>query len=331
MTLEERLHASLAGKAKPLGSLGRLETLAVWMGLVQMTEQPVVHDPAIIVFAADHGAAAAGTSSFPSEVTAAMVGAYLDGTAAINVLARQADARIVIVDAGVAADMPPRAGLLQAKLAAGTRDWTQGPAMPAKHVTWALQQGGDILERIAGAGSSVIGLGEMGIGNSSSAMLLAHKVAGLPLIAGPGAGQDEAGLAHKQRLMDQAAARTGVRLPAMRALAEYGGYEIAMLTGAIMRAASLRVCIVLDGLIVTAAAILAQSMDAECLHGCVFAHRSAEPGHAAMLDHLSAKPLLDLGMRLGEGTGAALAIPLLRAASAILAEMVTLADLAGDG
>ena len=331
MTLEERLRSSLAAKAKPLGSLGRLEELAVWMGLVQATEQPGFDNAAILVFAADHGAAAAGVSSFPSEVTAAMVGAYLDGTAAINILARQAGARVVIVDAGVAADIPPRAGLVQAKMAAGTRDWTRGPAMPTKHVTWAVQQGGDILEQIAGTGSTVIGLGEMGIGNSSSAMLLAHKVAGLPLIAGPGAGQDRAGLARKQQLMDQAAARTGAKLPAMKALAEYGGYEIAMLTGAIMRAASLRVCVVLDGLIVTAAALLAQSMNADCLRGCVFAHRSAEPGHAAMLDHLSADPLLDLGMRLGEGTGAAMAMPLLRAASAILGEMTTLADLAGDG
>ena len=328
MTLEAELRAALDAKAKPVGSLGRLEDLAVQIGLVQGTRHPVVRNPLVLVFAGDHGAVAAGVSAFPQAVTAAMVGLYLEGGAAINVLAGLSGARVLVVDAGVAAELEPRIGLLPAKVAFGTQDWTRGAAMTAAEVQRCLDSAAAIMGDVAADGTTVVALGEMGIGNTSSAALLVHKVVGLPLQVGRGAGLDEAGRGRKQALVEAACARVAVRLGPAEALAAFGGFEIAMLTGAILASARLGIVCVVDGLIVTAAAVLAHAMEPGCLAACVFAHRSAEPGHDAMLAHLGARPLLDLGMRLGEGSGAALAIPLLQAATRLLEQMADLADLA---
>lgn len=328
MTLEPQLRQALDRKAKPLGSLGRLEDLAVRMGLIQRTLRPAVTDPVILVFAADHGAVASGVSAYPAAVTAAMVVAYLDGRAAINLFARQAGARLLVVDAGVAAELAPHVGLVSAKIGQGTSDWARGPAMTVAQAEQAIASAGEVVDLLAGDGSTVLALGEMGIGNTSSAALLAHKVAGLPLLAGRGAGHDDAGLVRKQAVMAGASARTEERLAPLEALAEYGGFEIAMLAGAILAASGKGICVVVDGVIVTAAALVAHAIRPSCLDACVFAHRSAEPGHDAMLAHLGATPLLDLGLRLGEGTGAALAIPLLRAAASVLCDMADLSDLA---
>lgn len=328
MTLREQLQARLNGKAKPLGSLGRIEALAVQLGMIQGTLVPSVLDPVVLVFAGDHGAAPA-VSAYPSSVTAAMVGAYMAGRAAVNVFAAQAGARLVVVDAGVMADLPAHAGLVDARVRAGTRDWRHGPAMTVAELDHAMQRSGALVDGLADGGCTVLALGEMGIGNTASAALLVHKVAGLDLavLTGRGAGLDDAGLARKQAAMAAGAARTALRLVPRVALAEYGGYEVAMLAAAILRGAERRMCIVIDGVIVTAAAVLAHAIQPDCLACCVFAHRSAELGHDAMLAHLGAEPLLDLGMRLGEGTGAALALPLLRAAAAVLADMADLRDL----
>ena len=324
-TIAERLRSLLDGKAKPVGSLGRIEELAVQLGVLQDTDQPRVADPVVLVFAADHGSTASGVSAYPSAVTAAMVGIYLQGRATINVLARQAGARVLVVDAGVAAEVPAHPGMISAKIGLGTQDWRHGPAMTAADVQAAIDAAGDVVDLLA-ASTTVLGLGEMGIGNTASAALLVHKVAGLALVAGRGAGLDAAGQAVKQAAMEAGAARTPPRLTPAQALAEYGGFEIAMLTGAILRAAERRICVVIDGVIVTAAAVLAHAMAPSCLDACVFAHRSAEAGHDAMLAHLGVEPLLDLGLRLGEGTGAALAIPLLRAACAVLADVADLSE-----
>ena len=328
MTLREQLQARLDGKAKPLGSLGRIEALAVQLGMIQGTLAPRVVDPVVLVFAGDHGAAPA-VSAYPSSVTAAMVGAYLGGRAAVNVFAAQAGGRLVVVDAGVMADLPAHAGLVDARVRAGTRDWRHGPAMTVAELDQAMQRSGALVDGLADGGCTVLALGEMGIGNTASAALLVHKVAGLDLavLTGRGAGLDDAGLARKQAAMAAGAARTAPHLAPRAALAEYGGYEVAMLAAAILRGAERRMCVVIDGVIVTAAAVLAHAIQPDCLACCVFAHRSAELGHDAMLAHLGAEPLLDLGMRLGEGTGAALALPLLRAAAAVLADMADLRDL----
>lgn len=319
--LPERVQARLDRKAKPPGSLGRLEALAVQLAVLQGTESPRVTDPVVLVFAGDHGAQ---TSAYPSSVTAAMVGAYLEGRATINLFAAQAGARLLVVDAGVAATLPPHPGpldapgFLDAKVAHGTQDWTRRPAMTQAECAQAMAAAAGIVDALAAGGTTVLALGEMGVGNTASAALLVHKAAGLPLRAGPGAGHDAEGLAHKQALMETGAARTAPTLPPLEALAEYGGFEVAMLAAAILRAAERRICVVVDGVIVTAAAVLAHALRPDCLSACVFAHRSAEPGHDAMLAHLGATPLLDLGLRLGEGTGAALALPLLRAAVSVL-------------
>jgi len=328
MILRDELRRALDEKAKPLGSLGRIEELAIQLGLIQDTQRPRVVGPVVLVFAGDHGAVASGVSAYPSAVTAAMVGAYLAGRAAVNLFARQADARVLVVDAGVAAELPAHPGLVAAKIGWGTRNWVHGPAMTPAEAEACLQQATAIVDRLADQGCTVLALGEMGIGNTASAALLAHKVAGLPLgpLIGRGAGLDDAGLARKRAAAMQGAARTSATLAPADALAEYGGFEIAMLTGAILRAAERRLCVVVDGVIVTAAAILAHAIRPDCLVACVFAHRSAEPGHDAMLAHLGAIPLLDLGMRLGEGSGAALALPLLRAAAAVLSDMADLRD-----
>ncbi len=326
-SLETALRQALDGKAKPLGSLGRLEDLAVQLGLLQDTLHPVVTDPVVLVFAGDHGAVASGISAYPSTVTAAMVGAYLGGTAAINLFARQAGARLLVVDAGVAAVLAPGPGLLALKVAPGTQDWTQGAAMTLAQADLAMARAAAAVDTLADAGTTVLALGEMGIGNTASAALLVHKAAGLPLHVGAGAGLDAPGLVRKRAVVQAGADRTAARLAPVAALAEYGGFEIAMLVGAILRAAERRVCVVVDGVIVTAAAVLAVAMQPGCRAACVFAHRSAEPGHAAMLAHLGAEPLLDLGLRLGEGTGAALALPLLRAACSVLDGMADLRDL----
>ncbi len=331
VSLRGRLQARLDAKAKPLGSLGRIEALAVQLGMIQDSLRPQVADPAVLVFAGDHGAVASGVSAYPSAVTAVMVGAYLEGRGAVNVFARQAGARLVVVDAGVAAELPSHPGLVAAKVQPGTRDWLYGPAMVLGDLDAALRRAARIVDDLAEGGCTVLALGEMGIGNTASAALLVHKVAGLRLdvLIGRGAGLDDAGLARKRDVVAQGAARTAPSLPPRDALAEYGGFEIAMLVGAILRAAERRVCVLIDGVIVTAAAVLAHAMQPDCLACCVFAHRSAELGHDAMLAHLDAVPLLDLGMRLGEGTGAALALPLLRAAAAVLADMADLQDLVG--
>jgi nicotinate-nucleotide--dimethylbenzimidazole phosphoribosyltransferase len=324
MSLEAQLQAALDGKAKPVGSLGRLEGLAVRLGLIQGTLRPAVTDPVVLVFAGDHGTL--GVSAYSSAVTAAMVGVYLAGQAAINLFAHQAGARLLVVDAGVAAELADHPGLVAAKVGMGAADWTVGPAMTAGQVDLALSRAAAIVDTLADGGTTVIALGEMGIGNTASAALLAHKVAGLPLQVGRGAGLDDAGLMRKEALVRRGAARVPGPLDSRAALAEFGGFEIAMLVGAILQAARRRVCVVIDGLIVTAAALVARAIEPACIEVCVFAHRSAEPGHDSMLAALEAAPLLDLGLRLGEGTGAALAIPLLRAACGVLGAMTDLAD-----
>ncbi len=328
MTRAESLRRKIDSKAKPLGSLGRIEELAVLLGCLQDSDQPRVQDPVLLVFAGDHGAVASGISAYPSAVTAAMVGMYLEDRAAANLFARQAGARMVVVDAGIATELPPHPGLLSARIGPGTRDWTHGPAMEPAEAQAALDAAAGIVGRIAEGGCTVLALGDMGIGNTASAALLAHKVAGLPLdaLVGRGAGLDDARLRQKRDAVARGAARTAARLTAAEALSQYGGFEIAMLAGAILEAARRRVCVVIDGVIVTAAAVLAHAIEPGCLGCCVFAHRSAEQGHDAMLAHLGARPLLDLGMRLGEGTGAALAIPLLQAAAAMLSDMADLRD-----
>jgi len=308
---------------KPLGALGRLEPLAAQVCAIQQTLEPAITHPVAVVFAADHGVADRGVSAYPRAVTGQMVQNFLAGGAAISVLARLEGLELWIVDAGVDGDCGEHARLINAKVRAGTRDFVQGPAMTAAESLEALRRGQAALTRIT-EGSNTVVLGEMGIGNTASAALLMHRLTGRPLAecVGRGTGLDDAGLARKRATLATAAARTSTEDP-LELLAEFGGYEIAMLTGAILACAARRMVILIDGFTVTVAAALAARLDAAALQYCVFGHCSAENAHRALLEHLGVAPLLDVGMRLGEGSGAAVAVGVLRAALALFREMST--------
>ena len=330
--LTQALQHKLDHKTKPLGSLGRLEQLALRIGQILGTESPRLEQPQMVVFAGDHGLAARGVSAFPSDVTWQMVENFLAGGAAVSVLARQHGLALTVVDCGVARDIAPRAAvpgqpqLLVRKVAAGTQDASIGPAMTPAQCAQALHNGMDVVRGLPG---NALLLGEMGIGNTSVASLLLARLCGVSLqdCTGAGTGLDASGVARKRAVLAQALAANESAVKPLDALAALGGFEVATLVGAVLQAASERRVIVVDGFITSAAVLVAARLQPHVLQRCVFAHGSAEPGHAHMLAHLlpgqQAQPLLDLGLRLGEGSGAALAWPLLQSACAVLREMAS--------
>lgn len=321
------LQAKIDNKTKPVGSLGRLEDLALQLGKIQNSLSPQLKHPHILVCAGDHGAARAGVSAFPQEVTWQMVENFLAGGAAINVLARQAGMQLIVADAGVNHDFGPRPGLLNAKVALGTENYLVGPAMTSAQRDAALAHGVRLARELADAGCNVLGFGEMGIGNTASASLLTHCLTSVPLdrCVGRGTGLDDAGLARKRALLAEALQHySGPHEEALAVLAQFGGFEIAMLVGAMLAAAQRRVLLLIDGFIVTAALLVAAKLAPQILEYCVFSHRSEEAGHILQLEALgAARPLLQFGLRLGEGTGTALAYPLVAAAAAFLNEMAS--------
>jgi nicotinate-nucleotide--dimethylbenzimidazole phosphoribosyltransferase len=317
--------ARLDTLTKPLGALGRLEDLAARVCAAQATLDPKVLAPIAIVFAGDHGIADRGVSAYPKAVTAQMVANFLAGGAAISVLARSEGLALWIVDAGVAGECGRHAQLIDAKMAAGTRDFSSEPAMTPAELREALKRGRVAFERARSATTNTLILGEMGIGNTASAALLMHGLTGLPLAAcvGRGTGLDDAGLERKRAVLAGALVRRAPPAEPLELLAEFGGYEIVMLTGAMLAAAARRTLLLVDGFTVTVAAAFAARLAPAVLDYCIFSHRSAEQAHGALLEHLGARPLLDLGMRLGEGSGAALALPLVRAALDLYGNMAT--------
>jgi len=311
---------------KPPGSLGRLEALSIQIAGITGAARPSVARKAVIVMAGDHGVTVEGVSAYPSEVTPQMVLNFVHGGAAINVLARQAGMELIVADAGVNHDFGPRPGLLDAKIAAGTANYLEGPAMSPQQCIAAIERGAGVVRELAAAGCNVLGFGEMGIGNTASASLLTHCLTGRALsdCVGRGTGLDNAGLARKRDLLADAVSRwTDSSKDPLAVLTRFGGFEIAMLTGAMLAAAEARMVLLIDGFIVTSALLVAQRLNPAVIDYCVFAHCSEESGHRGQLDFLGAVPLLDLGLRLGEGTGAALAYPLLAAACAFLADMAS--------
>jgi nicotinate-nucleotide--dimethylbenzimidazole phosphoribosyltransferase len=321
-SLSRRLRHRLDHLTKPLGSLGRLEALALQIGLVQQTDSPRLVAPQLVVFAADHGLTAQGVSAYPSEVTAQMVENFLAGGAAVSVLARQHGLALTVVDAGVRSTIAPRNGLLLHKVAAGTADASLGPAMTAAQCASAVEQGRDVVRHLPG---NVLLLGEMGIGNTSSAAMLVARLCDLDIArcVGRGTGLDDAGLAHKLAVLRRVLDLHADARDPLDALAAFGGFEIAMMAGAAMQAAVEGRVIVVDGFIVSAAILIASRLEARTLACCVFAHRSEEAGHALLLDKLGADPLLQLGLRLGEGSGAALAWPIIESSVRLLSEMAS--------
>ncbi|UCV19166.1 nicotinate-nucleotide--dimethylbenzimidazole phosphoribosyltransferase [Ferribacterium limneticum] len=326
--IENSLKNRVDRKTKPLGALGLLERTAIKIGLIQQRLDPEFGQPHLLVFAGDHGAAKAGVSAYPQDVTWQMVENFLAGGAAINVFARQNDLHLAIIDAGVAHDFGKRAGLIDAKIAAGTANYIEEPAMTVEQCAQAIARGAEISRNLAANGCNVVGFGEMGIGNTAAASLITHCLTGLPLAEciGRGTGLDDAGLTRKQALLEKALNRyraAGGNNDPLAVLAEFGGFEIAMMVGAMLGAAEAKMTLLIDGFIVGSAALTATRLAPALADYSVFCHRSAEAGHAAQLAALGAEPLLDLGLRLGEGTGAALAFPLVQAAVNFLNEMAS--------
>ncbi len=307
---------------KPLGALGRLEALALQMALVQGSTTPQLLQPQLVVFAADHGIAAQGVSAYPQAVTVQMLANMLAGGAAVSVLARQHGLALTVVDCGVATDLAPQPGLVVAKVRAGTADASQGEAMSEAECAAALAAGRQVLQALPG---NVLLLGEMGIANTSAAAMLMCRLTGLPLpqCAGRGTGLDDAGLQRKLRVLQGALDRHAAAKTPLQLLAALGGLEIATMVGAVWQAAEERRLIVVDGFITTAAVAVAAAVQPHVLQRCVFAHGSAENGHARWLQQLGVQPLVDLGLRLGEGSGAALAWPLLKSAELLLGQMAS--------
>ena len=323
---EAAFRALVDGKAKPLGALGRVEDLAVRLALIAGRPNPGLDRALLLVFAGDHGLNEAGVSAYPSAVTTAMVATLLAGRASANAFARVVGAEVRVVDAGVAADLAPHPALIQAKVRKGTRNAAAGPALSAEEVDLALERGAAIARETL-QDFDILAVGEMGIGNSASAALVLHRLAPAPLddCIGLGAGHDAEGLARKQAVLRQAAARSDATTP-RDVLREFGGLEIVMMAGAILGAAGAGRPVLVDGFIASVAALAAIRLDPACADYCIFAHRSAEKGHAIAVAAAGAEPLLDLSMRLGEGTGALLALPVARAAAALLSEVASLDD-----
>ncbi|MDS4070975.1 MAG: nicotinate-nucleotide--dimethylbenzimidazole phosphoribosyltransferase [Candidatus Competibacter sp.] len=312
---------------KPPGSLGRLEELGITLAAMQGTQQPRLEKIWITVFAGDHGVVAEGVSAFPQVVTAEMVRNFARGGAAISVLAREWNARLEVVNVGTVRPLEELPGVLDARVGPGTANFVHEPAMNADRLREALAAGHDSAERAAIGGAHLFVGGEMGIGNTTSAAAVACALLGLPAaqLAGPGTGLDAAGVGRKALVIERALARHRSDRP-LEALQRLGGFEIAALAGAYLRCGQLGLPALVDGFITTAAALVAVRLRPELAAWLFFAHCSAEPGHRRLLDALEAKPLLDLGMRLGEGSGAAVAMPILRAAAALHARMATFAE-----
>ena len=312
-------------KTKPPGSLGRIEEIALQMAIAQESDNPQADPARLLLFAGDHGLVEEGVSAWPSEVTAQMVMNFLSGGAAANVFARSNNVEISVVDAGVIGDLPDHPDLVRANIRKGTRNASKEDALTKEEAIAAVNFGKALAENSVRDGARVIALGEMGIGNTSSASLLAHAIEGIPLevLAGPGAGLDAKGVEKKLEILERTAARKPGNLTPVEALCAFGGLEIACMAGALAGAAGAKAVVLVDGFIATSAAIVALKVHPEFSKNVIFAHRSNEPGHKAMLDKLNATPLLDLELRLGEGSGALLALPILRAACAMLNEMAT--------
>jgi len=321
-TLTQALQHKIDKKTKPLGSLGRLESLALQLGQILNTESPELHTPQMLVCAGDHGLTARGVSAYPSDVTWQMVENFLAGGACVSVIARQHGIALTVVDCGVRHDFAPRAGLVNLKIAPGTADSFSGPAMTDDQCQQAIRNGQELVKKLPG---NAVLLGEMGIGNTSAASMLLARLSGqdIALCTGAGTGLDAAAVQRKTAVLREVLQRHADATQPLQALAAFGGFEIATLLGAVLQAAQERRVIVVDGFIASSAVLVAHALQPQVLQRCVFAHRSGELGHALMLQHLGAQPLLDLGLRLGEGSGAALAWPLLESACRMLREMAS--------
>lgn len=327
--LQASLRAKLNGKAKPPGSLGRLEDLAVQIGLATRSLTPDLGKARLLVFAGDHGLTAEGISAYPSQLTVEIVKLILQGKAGANICAAGSGTEVVVVDSGMLSPLPDHPGLVSRRVGAGNRNARRGPAMTLSEYQQAFDAGESIVKNLLSKGVGIFALGEIGVGNSSAAALLAHAATNIPLatLLGPGAGASDKGLEHKKKVLAETYARgigTSVDCDPRHTFLEFAGFEMVMMSGAITAIAEAGKIAIIDGFIGTAVAAALLALKPLAKDHCVFSHLSGEPGHKALLASLNVTPLLDLGLRLGEGTGAVLAVPMVRSAELMLTSMADL-------
>jgi len=322
INFDAQIQAKINAKTKPLGALGQIEDVAAKIAKLQGTLSPVMRSCGLTIFAADHGMAQAGVSAFPQEVTRQMVLNFLAGGAAANVFAKTLGVALKVIDAGVAGSPISHPDLINKSVGKGTQNAIEVSAMSEAQCKIALDYGKEIGRNAA---TDAVCYGEMGIGNTSSATLLAHKILRLAVsdITGAGTGLDTKGVKRKLTLLEKASSRTDETLPVMTALREYGGFEIVMMSGAMIGAAQAGKLVLVDGFIATAAALAAQKLEPSIREALLYAHMSDERGHRVVLEALGVTPLLDLSLRLGEGTGALLAWPLVKSACAMFNDMAS--------
>ncbi|MFO6421810.1 nicotinate-nucleotide--dimethylbenzimidazole phosphoribosyltransferase [Motilimonas sp. KMU-193] len=324
--LDSSIQHCLDHKTKPQGSLGKLETLAFQLCRIQQTLTPELSKPQMLVFAADHGVVAEGVSLFPQNVTQQMVLNFIQGGAAINCFCRQHGIEFRVVNAGVNGDLPEDNALINASIARGTCNFVNEPAMSSAQCEQALLKGAELVADRHQRGANIIGFGEMGIGNTTSAAALMAKLLKLPAedCTGAGTGLNKAGVDQKTKVINRALKRLkGKKLAPQDVLAELGGFEIAMMCGAMLKAAELKMVVLVDGFIASSSALVASKMEANFLQYAVFCHKSKEQGHKKMLKAMGVDALLDLDMRLGEGSGIAVAYPLIASAVYFINEMAS--------
>lgn len=327
MSLKEQLQHKIDFKTKPTGSLGQLEDIALQIGLIQETLSPEIKNPTMLVFAADHGLADEKISPYPKDVTWQMAMNFSAGGAAISVFCKQNGFDLKVIDAGVDFDFPKESGIIDAKIARGSKNMRKEPAMSIEQCELAMQKGAEFVKAEAEKGSNTIAFGEMGIGNTSPSSLLMSKFIGLSIeqCTGKGSGLDSEAVDRKTRILKEIIEKYNPKTP-LEILATFGGLEIAMMTGAIIEAKKQGMIILVDGFIATAATLTACQFSPEVRENTIFCHMSGEKGHTLMLEHLKAEPILKLRMRLGEGTGAALALPLVQSAVNFLNQMASFED-----
>ncbi len=327
INLKDQLQHKIDLKTKPLGALGQLEAIALQLGMIQNTLSPELKNPSLLVFAADHGIADEGVSPYPKDVTWQMVMNFCSGGAAINVFCKQNGIGIKVIDAGVDYDFPADLPIVNAKIARGSRNMLKEPAMTIEECRLAMKRGAEFVQKEAEAGSNTIAFGEMGIGNTSPSSLLMHRFLNLPIeeCTGKGAGMKGDKLDYKTTVLRTISEKYNPETT-IETLATFGGLEIAMMVGAILEAHKQGMVILIDGFIATAATVTAIQFNESVRDNCLFCHASEERGHQLMLEYLHAKPVLSLGMRLGEGSGAAVAYPVIKAAATFLNEMASFED-----
>ena len=325
MEIVKELQTKIDTKTKPIGALGKLERIAFRLGKILKTTEPEIKSPHLLVFAADHGIAKEKVSAYPPEVTFQMVMNFLCGGAAINVFTRQHNINLSVIDAGVNYDFPADADLLNSKIAYGTKSFLSEKAMSREELDLCLKSGAEAVDHLVCKNCNMIGFGEMGIGNTSSAAVLMSYFCNLPIedCVGKGTGLDKAGVKTKLDILKSAVEFHGNLKDPYEIMATFGGFEIMQMCGAMLESYKRNMVLLIDGFIATSALLAARSIEPEIVENCIFCHKSDEHAHPKMLEELGGEAILDLGLRLGEGTGCALAFPLIESSVEFLNKMAS--------